>query len=459
MVCGTNSNGANCPQVVISPPNDAAVQLCSSDNSFISSSTGTNATLPFVGAPAMNRGNANGKGASGGMYCYTPNWRGAGFGQSGSYGNFSSLFQAVTDVNINQLWQYGLQASAFLYSDTAFAALPNATTLEKGQIVTPPAAWSQASATYKRYGIQVVTQAGTTGSPNGGQTSCTTGTPSNYFATCTGPSESISAVSCSAGTCTITTAAFTTPPPTGQNMIITGTAESCLNSSNNSTWAVLAGSTTTSFQVYDPICGTITNASDTGTALTSSTTDLSVGQYINFGSQTSTQILNINSSNPAAVVVGTAGSMGSVSSPATLNYAPPVLGLEMQLPTKTAAAPASLAWSQGDVEQASGAASGSPCLFVNVAAGTPGTWASIPCPAFGFVTLSSGTVTVSNAAACTPAATCVYSLQNCNTNSSTALGTLTIGTISVGTSFVINSESATNTLVTNDNSKVCWRIN
>jgi hypothetical protein len=81
-------------------------------------------------------------------------------------------------------------------------------------------------------------------------------------------------------------------------------------------------------------------------------------------------------------------------------------------------------------------------------------------PTTGLATLSSGTVTVSNAAACTPAATgCTYKLTNCDTNGSAALGILTIGTVSAGTSFVINSESLTNTVVTTDASKVCWAIN
>ena len=87
---------------------------------------------------------------------------------------------------------------------------------------------------------------------------------------------------------------------------------------------------------------------------------------------------------------------------------------------------------------------------VTVAAGTR---------ALGYTTLSSGTITISNAAACTASATCVYKLTNCGTNSSAALGTLTIGTITAGTSFVINSESAAAALVTTDNSHVCWQIN
>jgi hypothetical protein len=80
-------------------------------------------------------------------------------------------------------------------------------------------------------------------------------------------------------------------------------------------------------------------------------------------------------------------------------------------------------------------------------------------PTFGSATLSSGTKTVSNAAACTPSATCVYKLTNCGLNSSTAIGTLSIGTVSAGTSFVINSESSAAAVVTGDKSVVCWQIN
>jgi hypothetical protein len=77
----------------------------------------------------------------------------------------------------------------------------------------------------------------------------------------------------------------------------------------------------------------------------------------------------------------------------------------------------------------------------------------------GIATLSSGTVTVSNSTACTPSSTCVYNLTNCGLNSSTAIGTLSIGTVAPGSSFVINSESSTAIVVTGDKSIVCWQIN
>ena len=84
---------------------------------------------------------------------------------------------------------------------------------------------------------------------------------------------------------------------------------------------------------------------------------------------------------------------------------------------------------------------------------TPGT------QAWGVATLSSGTVTVSNTAACTPsAASCSYKLTNCGLNGSTAVGVPAIGTVSVGTSFVINSYTAI-AGVAADSSKICWQIN
>jgi hypothetical protein len=78
--------------------------------------------------------------------------------------------------------------------------------------------------------------------------------------------------------------------------------------------------------------------------------------------------------------------------------------------------------------------------------------------AFGIATLSSGTITVSNSAACTPSATCVYKLTNCSLNGSAVVGVPSVGTVSVGTSFVINSLTAL-AAVSTDTSKICWQIN
>jgi hypothetical protein len=99
---------------------------------------------------------------------------------------FSSPTQLLDDVNIGQLWQYGTHASDFLYSDLAFAALPNGTTLYAGQILAPPAYWSGANG--KRYAIDVVYQTGTTGTPNSGQTACS-GTIHTIVLTCTSATD------------------------------------------------------------------------------------------------------------------------------------------------------------------------------------------------------------------------------------------------------------------------------
>lgn len=81
-----------------------------------------------------------------------------------------SPIQLLGDVNIDQLWQYGIPASDFLYEGKDFKALSNGTTLFAGQILAPPAYWSGANG--KRYAIDVVYQTGTTGMPNGGNTTC-----------------------------------------------------------------------------------------------------------------------------------------------------------------------------------------------------------------------------------------------------------------------------------------------
>jgi hypothetical protein len=96
------------------------------------------------------------------------------------------------------------------------------------------------------------------------------------------------------------------------------------------------------------------------------------------GAATGKQIKYIDATNPGSVLVYTTASVGTISTPTTLTFSPPVLGPEIQLPTKSAAAPSTLAWSQGDMEQNSGAAVNGVAAWVNVAAGTPGTWAGIP---------------------------------------------------------------------------------
>jgi hypothetical protein len=77
----------------------------------------------------------------------------------------------------------------------------------------------------------------------------------------------------------------------------------------------------------------------------------------------------------------------------------------------------------------------------------------------GTATLVSGTVTVNSTAACAVSSSCHYSLTRYATNSSVAIGNLSVGTISAGSSFVINSLTATNTIATTDVSSVSWQVN
>jgi hypothetical protein len=276
----------NAPSIVMSPPNDTALNL-SVLNERMNNGTGYPV---FVGIPSLARYNLTGAAGLIPLLTYAPSFDSMGL--EGSVGAYAAPTQLLGDVNVSQMWQYGIKASQFLYSDTAFAALPNATTLFAGQILAPPAYWNGASG--KRYALDVVYQTGTTGTPNGGNTTCT------------------------------------------------GTAR-------------------------------------TGTLTCSSATDLSVGQRISIGTDTNKQVLRVNAAVPTAVIVTLTSRLASTyATAAPLTFSPPLLAYEMQLPTKSHAAPTTLAWSQGDLEQNAGATANGVAAWVNVASGTPGTWAGIP---------------------------------------------------------------------------------
>lgn len=286
----------NAPSIVMFPANDAALNL-SVLNERMNNGTGYPA---FAGVPALARYNLAGASGLIPLLTYAPPLNSIGIG--GNAGQFAAPTQLLGDVNIGQMWQYGIKASQFLYSDTAFAALPNATTLYAGQILAPPAYWNEANG--QRYALDVVYQSGTTGTPNGGATTCETTSTAAQFA--------------------------------------------CTNA-----------------------------------------TDLSIGQYITVGTNAHEQISLVDAANPANVLVNVTGSVGTISTPTALAFSAPVLGPEIQMPTKSSTAPATLAWSQGDMLQNSGAVASGICGWVNVAAGTPGTWTAIPCAnASGQINLS-----------------------------------------------------------------------
>lgn len=275
------------PGVLVSPANDLALQLTATNSSI----NGQSAAKRWVGIPALARSDMAGVNGWISFLNYSPSINSIGVSNYGEgVDALVAPTQLINDVNIGQLWQYGVPASAFLYSDTAFNSLPNGTTLFAGQILAPPAYWRGVN--NKRYALNVVDQTGTTGIPNKGETTCKS-TAVRWQLACT------------------------------------------------------------------------------------SDIDLSAGQRISIG-PVNTAIKLVDATDPAAVLVFTTSPVGSIPTPTRLDFTAPLLGSEMQLPTKSASLPSALAWSEGDMELNSKAADNGVAAWINVVPGTPGTWAGIP---------------------------------------------------------------------------------
>jgi hypothetical protein len=276
--------GFNFTSFAMLPANDNALNLTIA-NAWLPSGTSPNTTTRWVGLPELLRNDMYGTDGEVSLLSYAPSTN-----SNGSSSATKTPISLIGDAEVSQLWQHKVQASAFLFSDTAFGALPNGTTLYAGQIIAPPTYWVGTAG--KRYAINVVSQTGTTGTLNGGATTCT-------------------------GT--------------------TGGVLTC-----------------------------------------NSATDLSVGQRFRIGTDTNKTITLIDATNPSAVLVYTGWLSQNYATATALSFSAPVLGLEVHTPTKSATIPTALAWSQGDTLQNSGATANGIAAWVNVAAGTPGTWAGIP---------------------------------------------------------------------------------
>jgi hypothetical protein len=279
----------NYSTIVMSPANDVALNLNIS-NGIFPNGRGSNATQRWVGIPSLTRYDKSGNDGEIPSLAYAPSLTSAG-NLGRNYNDQRAMLQCLGDCNIGQLWQYGIHASAFLYSDTKFSELPNATTLYGGQILAPPAYWQGANG--NRYGIRVVYQTGTVGTPNGGLTRCEAG---------------------------------------GHALQI--------------------------------IC--------------SSATDLSVGQHINLGAGRDLLITRIDATKPAAVRLIVDKNAGPLSMAEPLSYSAPVLGPEIQLPTKFQALPKDDTWEKGDMMQNAAAATNGVAAWINVLGDGPGAWAGIP---------------------------------------------------------------------------------
>lgn len=359
-------NGHDSPTIVMSPPNDSALSLSVVNSLLMSSATNPR----WVGVPALarqdmalNSSSTSGNSAYLPFLGYAPTTLSDGGSSTWNVG--AAPTQIIGDTILGQTWQYGVKSSTYLYSDAAFAALPNATRLYAGQILAPPAYWNGANG--KRYALDVVYQTGETGSPNGGATTCET----NWTATGYQIASNITTITSSA------------PVVIGQVLRVYFPTASYFNGVNL-TVAHIYGTT---FDATGLTHADVSFTSDSGGAVNAyhdyictSAVDLSYGQSIKVGTDGAVTISSIDASNPSNVLVNSGASgVGVYSTPTALSFAAPVLGPEIQFPTKSAAAPTMLAWSQGDMEQNSAAVANGICGWVNVAAGTPGTWTAIPC--------------------------------------------------------------------------------
>jgi len=277
---------ANFPSFVMSPPNDKALNLSVLNSQFPNGAQG-NTTMRWTGLPELSRHDILGASGVISLFAYAPSMNSGGERLAAS----RSPIQLLGDVNIDQLWQYGIHASDFLYADKDFIALANGTTLFSGQILAPPAYWNGANG--KRFALDVVYQTGTTGAPNGGNTACSA-TIHDYVLTCT------------------------------------------------------------------------------------SAADLSAGQHITVGADANKTIESVDATDANAVRVHLTSNLAAAHVHETLAFSAPLLATEIQMPTKSSGAPSSLFWSLGDTEQNSNAATNGIAAWVNVAAGTPGSWAGIP---------------------------------------------------------------------------------
>lgn len=166
--------GFDFSSLVMSPANDKALVLSATNSQFPGGVRG-NTTVPFVGLPALFRNSISGASGWTPLLSYSPSFNSSDERPHSS----ASPAQIIGDLNIGQLWQYGLHASDFLYADTAFNMLPNGTTLYPGQILAPPQDWDGANG--RRFALDVVYRAGTTGTPNHGATTCTGLARSGYI--------------------------------------------------------------------------------------------------------------------------------------------------------------------------------------------------------------------------------------------------------------------------------------
>jgi hypothetical protein len=357
---GSNA-GYNDATFAMLPANDEQITL-NIVNSVMPTGNGSSTSKPFIGITG-----AQNSWATGVMGVIPYFYYATAFNSSGIQGSTAPM-QDSGDLNIQQLLQYGVQASTMLYTDTALSNLQAGTTVYAGQIVGPPAYWKGANG--KRYAQSVVYTGGTTGTLNGGSTTCQT------------PVFNVAIVSVASNIATVTGTMTISSIVYAGNYSFAGTGEAWLNGNSYNITPVSGSNTSFTFALTGH--NGYSNSSDTGTAtsnynlICNSATGLGTGEFLSIGSNVGMTLANFDATNTAAVALFMRNVVTAVGSPSALSFTAPVLGLEMQLATKTTGSPSTLAWSQGDWEQNAAATANGIAGYVNVSAGTPGTWAGIP---------------------------------------------------------------------------------
>jgi hypothetical protein len=165
-----DEGAVNYPTIVMSPPNDSALNL-NIVNGVFPNGKDPGAPQRWVGLPALSRNDASGQQGYIPSLTYAPPFTSAG-NLGTSYNSERAMSQCIGDCNVGRLWQYGVEASPFLYSDAAFTSLARGTTLFAGQVLATPSFWKAGNG--GRYAFDVVSQPGTVGIPNNGETTCQT---------------------------------------------------------------------------------------------------------------------------------------------------------------------------------------------------------------------------------------------------------------------------------------------
>lgn len=176
----SNVTGLTMMQVLPASNRVAAISITDSQMA-----NNVNTTNIIVGVPAISLYGQFGNAGFFSDFHYYPSIQSWGLG-AGAYAQYIQPAQFIGDTFLQNLFQFNVPGSLWLNSDTAYAALPSGTTLAQGMVLAPPAYFDCGTGSgCGRYAVDVVQSAGTTGTLNGGSTTCTNATSGQATVTCT----------------------------------------------------------------------------------------------------------------------------------------------------------------------------------------------------------------------------------------------------------------------------------